>query len=123
MRTAGSQRTKAEIKRDYEYLQRLWEQIRELTLKSIAPAKIYEEGDLIKRSIRDLYNREIDEVWSRARRLPHRQGLHEDDHAVPRQEREILRRTDAAVRALPGRKLPRRHVQPDGAAQVRAATS
>jgi len=63
VRTAGAQRTKAEIKRDYEYLQRLWEQIRELTLKSIAPAKIYEEGDLIKRSIRDLYNRDIDEVF------------------------------------------------------------
>ena len=62
VRTAGSQRTKAEIKRDYEYLQRMWEQIRELTLKSIAPAKIYEEGDLIKRSIRDLYNKDIDEV-------------------------------------------------------------
>lgn len=63
MRTAGAKRTKAEIKRDYEYLQRMWEQIRELTLKSIAPAKIYEEGDLIKRSIRDLYNRDIDEVF------------------------------------------------------------
>ncbi|MFK7870931.1 MAG: Rne/Rng family ribonuclease [Roseobacter sp.] len=63
VRTAGAKRTKAEIKRDYEYLQRLWEQIRELTLKSIAPSKIYEEGDLIKRSIRDLYNREIDEVF------------------------------------------------------------
>ncbi|MEP5729758.1 MAG: Rne/Rng family ribonuclease [Sulfitobacter sp.] len=63
VRTAGAKRTRAEIKRDYEYLQRLWEQIRELTLKSIAPAKIYEEGDLIKRSIRDLYNREIDEVF------------------------------------------------------------
>ena len=63
VRTAGAKRTKAEIRRDYEYLQRLWEQIRELTLKSIAPAKIYEEGDLIKRSIRDLYNREIDEVF------------------------------------------------------------
>ncbi len=62
VRTAGSERTKAEIKRDYEYLQRLWEQIRDLTLKSIAPAQIYEEGNLIKRSIRDLYNREIDEV-------------------------------------------------------------
>ncbi len=62
IRTAGAKRTKTEIKRDYEYLQRLWEQIRELTLKSIAPAKIYEEGDLIKRSIRDLYSREIDEV-------------------------------------------------------------
>ena len=62
IRTAGSQRTKSEIKRDYEYLQRMWEQIRELTLKSIAPAIIYEEGDLIKRSIRDLYNKDIDEV-------------------------------------------------------------
>ena len=62
VRTAGAMRTKPEIKRDYEYLMRLWEQIRELTLKSVAPAKIYEEGDLIKRSIRDLYSREIDEV-------------------------------------------------------------
>jgi ribonuclease E len=62
IRTAGAQRTKPEIRRDYEYLMRLWEQIRELTLKSVAPAAIYEEGDLIKRSIRDLYSREIDEV-------------------------------------------------------------
>ena len=62
IRTAGAKRTKPEIKRDYEYLMRLWEQVRELTLKSIAPAAIYEEGDLIKRSIRDLYSREIDEV-------------------------------------------------------------
>jgi ribonuclease E len=62
IRTAGAKRTKAEIRRDYEYLMRLWEQIRELTLKSIAPAPIYEEGNLIKRSIRDLYSREIDEV-------------------------------------------------------------
>ncbi|MDE9449279.1 Rne/Rng family ribonuclease [Aliiroseovarius sp. Z3] len=63
VRTAGAKRTKSEIKRDYEYLQRLWEQIRELTLNSTAPAKIYEEGNLIKRSIRDLYSREIDEVF------------------------------------------------------------
>jgi len=62
IRTAGAQRTKAEIKRDYEYLLRLWEQIRDLTLKSIAPTPIYEEGDLIKRSIRDLYSKNIDEV-------------------------------------------------------------
>ena len=62
VRTAGAQRTKTEIKRDYEYLLRLWEQIRELTLKSSAPAKIYEEGDLIKRSIRDLYAADIEEV-------------------------------------------------------------
>ncbi|MGS4945584.1 Rne/Rng family ribonuclease [Meridianimarinicoccus sp. RP-17] len=62
IRTAGANRTKAEIRRDYEYLQRLWEQIRDLTLKSVAPAAIYAEGDLIKRTIRDLYNRDIDEV-------------------------------------------------------------
>jgi ribonuclease E len=62
IRTAGSQRTKTEIKRDYEYLQRQWEQIRDLTLKSIAPAPIYQEGDLIHRTIRDLYTREIEEV-------------------------------------------------------------
>ncbi|MDP5305554.1 Rne/Rng family ribonuclease [Paracoccus spongiarum] len=62
IRTAGSQRTRTEIKRDYEYLLRLWEQIRDLTFKSVAPAAIYEEGDLIKRTIRDLYSKEIDEV-------------------------------------------------------------
>ncbi len=62
IRTAGSNRTKTEIKRDYEYLLRQWEQIRDLTLKSIAPAPIYEEGSLIKRVIRDLYSRDIDEI-------------------------------------------------------------
>ncbi len=62
IRTAGANRTKSEIKRDYEFLLRLWEQIRELTLNSIAPVQIYEEGNLIKRSIRDLYSREIEEV-------------------------------------------------------------
>ncbi|MCC6007956.1 MAG: ribonuclease E/G [Rhodobacteraceae bacterium] len=62
VRTAGAERTKPEIRRDYEYLLRQWEEIRELTLQSIAPAPIYEEGNLIKRSIRDLYHRDIDEV-------------------------------------------------------------
>jgi ribonuclease E len=62
IRTAGAARTKTEIKRDYEYLLRQWEQIRDLTLKSIAPAPIYEEGSLIKRVIRDLYSREMDEI-------------------------------------------------------------
>ncbi len=62
MRTAGVARTKAEIKRDYEYLRRLWDDIRELTLDSTAPALIYEEGDVIKRSLRDLYDRDIEEV-------------------------------------------------------------
>ncbi len=62
IRTAGSNRTKTEIKRDYEYLLRQWEQIRDLTLQSIAPKLIYEEGSLIKRVIRDLYSRDIDEI-------------------------------------------------------------
>ena len=62
IRTAGAKRTKTDIKRDYEYLLRQWEQIRDTTLKSIAPTHIYEEGSLIKRSIRDLYNSDIDEI-------------------------------------------------------------
>jgi ribonuclease E len=62
IRTAGASRTKAEIKRDYSYLIRLWSNIRDLTLKSVAPALIYEEGNLIKRAIRDMYFGEIDEV-------------------------------------------------------------
>ncbi|MDA7948600.1 MAG: ribonuclease E/G [Hyphomicrobiaceae bacterium] len=62
IRTAGASRTKAEIKRDFEYLLRMWENIRDLTLKSTAPTLVYEEGNLIKRSIRDLYGKEIDGV-------------------------------------------------------------
>ena len=62
LRTAGANRTKAEIKRDYEYLMRLWENVRTLTLQSTAPALVYEEGSLIKRSVRDLYNKDIDEI-------------------------------------------------------------
>src|SRR6188768_494466 len=61
LRTAGASRTKTEVKRDFEYLLRLWETVRDLTLKSTAPKLVYEEGSLIKRSIRDLYNKEIDE--------------------------------------------------------------
>src|SRR3712207_5837231 len=62
LRTAGASRTKAEIKRDYEYLMRMWESVRELTLKSSAPTLVYEEGSLIKRVIRDLYNKDTDEI-------------------------------------------------------------
>jgi ribonuclease E len=62
VRTAGLSRTKVEIKRDFDYLARLWDEIRERTLKSSAPALIYRDSDLIKRAIRDLYHREIDEV-------------------------------------------------------------
>ena len=62
LRTAGASRTKPEIKRDFEYLIRMWETVRDTTLKSQAPTLVYEEGSLIKRSLRDLYNKEIDEV-------------------------------------------------------------
>jgi len=62
VRTAGLQRTKVEIKRDFDYLARLWDGIRENTLKSAAPALVYGDSDLIKRAIRDIYNRDIDEV-------------------------------------------------------------
>src|SRR5215831_8592724 len=62
LRTAGAARTKTEVKRDFEYLLRLWETVRDLTLKSTAPTLVYEEGSLVKRSIRDLYNKDIDEI-------------------------------------------------------------
>jgi ribonuclease E len=62
IRTAGAARTQQEIKRDYEYLLRLWESVRDLTLQSTAPSLVYEEGNLIKRSIRDLYNKDVEEI-------------------------------------------------------------
>jgi ribonuclease E len=62
LRTAGATRTKAEVKRDFEYLLRLWESVRELTLRSSAPTLVYEEGSLIKRAIRDLYGRDVEEI-------------------------------------------------------------
>jgi ribonuclease E len=62
VRTAGAQRTRPEIKRDFDYLMRLWESVRDLTLKSQAPCLVYEEGNLIKRSIRDLYTKDVDEI-------------------------------------------------------------
>ena len=62
VRTAGLSRTKPEIKRDFDYLARLWDEIRQKTLSSTAPALIHSDSDLIKRAIRDIYNREIEEV-------------------------------------------------------------
>ncbi|MGB9367555.1 MAG: Rne/Rng family ribonuclease, partial [Xanthobacteraceae bacterium] len=62
LRTAGANRTKTEVKRDFEYLLRLWETVRDYTLKSTAPTLVYEEGSLIKRSIRDLYNKDVEEI-------------------------------------------------------------
>lgn len=62
VRTAGSKRTKAEIKRDFDYLMRLWSQVRDTTLESIAPCLVHEEGNLIKRAIRDLYSKDVEDV-------------------------------------------------------------
>ncbi len=62
LRTAGAARTKPEVKRDFEYLLRMWETVRELTLASGAPTLVYEEGSLIKRAIRDLYNKDVEEI-------------------------------------------------------------
>ena len=62
LRTAGVTRTKAEVKRDLDYLLRLWNTIRETTLESSAPALVYEEANLIKRAVRDLYTRDVDEI-------------------------------------------------------------
>lgn len=62
LRTAGQNRTKLEIKRDYDYLLKLWEEVRQLTLSSEAPSLIYAEGDLIKKAVRDLYSRDMDTI-------------------------------------------------------------
>ncbi len=94
IRTAGAQRTKAEIKRDYEYLRRQWENIRTLTLKSIAPAPIYEEGSLIKRSIRDLYSKEIDEVIVDGER-GYREAKDYMKMLMPSHAKNVKRYTDA----------------------------
>ena len=86
----GPNRTKTEIKRDYEYLLRQWEMIRDLTLKSIAPAPIYEEGSLIKRAIRDLQPGDRRNPGRWRARLSRGQPLHEDAHAFAGEEREAL---------------------------------
>ena len=83
LRTAGMERTKPEIKRDLEYLLRLWDSIRDLTLQSSAPALIYEEANLIKRSIRDLYTNDIDEVHVEGENGSRRPRLHAHANAEP----------------------------------------
>ena len=75
LRTAGANRTKIEIKRDFEYLLRMWETVRDLTLKSTAPKLVYEEGSLVKRSIRDLYSKDIDEVIVAGPEAYHEAGI------------------------------------------------
>ena len=93
LRTAGASRTKAEVKRDFEYLLRMWETVRETTLASSAPTLVYEEGSLIKRAIRDLYTKEVDEIVV-AGEAGYREAkrLHAPADAEPRQVRRALPR-------------------------------
>ena len=101
IRTAGAQRTKTEIKRDYDYLLRLWENVRDLTLKSTAPALVYEEGSLIKRSIRDLYNNCLLYTSPSPQTRP--------GHRLPRRcLPRGLRRRGPRRHGLPWRRSPRR---------------
>jgi ribonuclease E len=93
IRTAGSERSKAEIKRDYEYLIRQWDEIRDLTLRSIAPALIYEEGSLIKRAIRDYYHSGIEEVLVEGE-AGHRDARDYMKMLIPGQERVVKSYTD-----------------------------
>ena len=124
LRTAGAARTKTEVKRDFEYLLRLWETVRDLTLKSTAPTLVYEEGSLVKRSIRDLYNKDIDEIVVAGEdALPGSQGLHAHAHAEPCQEREALPRHAADLHALRHREPARRDVLAGRCSCAPAATS
>ena len=120
VRTAGAKRTKTEIKRDFEYLLRLWETMRELTLKSTAPTLVYEEGSLVKRSIRDLYNKDIDEIIVAGEAAYRRgQGIHAHAAAEPCQEVQPYRDTQPLFVAVRRRGPARRHVLAGRAAAVR----
>ena len=120
VRTAGANRPKPEILRDCEYLLNQWDQIRELTMKSMAPALIYEEASLIKRAIRDVYSRDVDDIlvdgeqgWRAAR------GLHAHADADAREEGAAVERAAAAVCKGTGRAATRGHAAADRAATVR----
>ena len=120
LRTAGAARTKPEIKRDFEYLIRMWETVRDLTLKSQAPTLVYEEGSLIKRSLRDLYNKEIDEISVAGEAGYQRSArLHEDADARQCQRGEAVSRRPAAVLAHGRREPARRDVLADRAVALR----
>ena len=99
LRTAGASRTKAEVKRDFEYLLRMWETVRETTLSSSAPTLVYEEGSLIKRAIRDLFSKEDRRNDCRGRsRLSRGQAVYASSDAEPRQLRATLSRDCAGLR-------------------------
>ena len=119
LRTAGASRTKAEIKRDFEYLLRMWETVRETTLASSAPTLVYEEGSLIKRAIRDLYAKDVEEIVV-AGEAGYREAkrLHAPADAQPRQVRRALSRHPAGVRQGRRRGAARRDVLQPGDAEV-----
>ena len=120
VRTAGLQRTKTEIKRDFDYLARLWDDIRETTLHSSAPALIHSDSDLIKRAIRDIYNRDYrGSDRRRRRRLSACPRFHEAADAQPCAPGEGLYRSGAAVPALRSRGPAYRDVRSRRAAQIR----
>ena len=124
LRTAGASRTKTEVKRDFEYLLRLWETVRDLTLKSTAPKLVYEEGSLTKRSIRDLYGKDIEEIIvSGEEGLQGSARVHAHADAEPRQERKTVQGYATAVHALRHRKPARCHVLAGRPACVPAVTS
>ena len=119
VRTAGLSRTKVEIKRDFDYLARLWDEIREETLKSTAPALVYRDSDLIKRAIRDLYHRDIDEVIVEGEEgYQGRARVHEAADAESRQAGHAAHRIHAVVPALWRRRPAQRHVPADRPAEI-----
>ena len=113
IRTAGAARTKQEIKRDFEYLLRLWENVRDLTLESTAPSLVYEEGSLIKRSIRDLYTKDIDEIVV-AGDEAYREAKDFMRMLMPSHAKNVILHEDAAAafRQIPHRAPAERDVQP-----------
>ena len=99
LRTAGASRTKAEVKRDFEYLLRMWETVRETTLASSAPTLVYEEGSLIKRAIRDLYSKEVEEIVVAGETgIARAKQFYAGFDAEPRQQRPALPRDRAGFR-------------------------
>ncbi len=95
VRTAGAKRTKSEIRRDYDYLQKLWAKIRSKTMESVAPARIHEEGGLVHRAMRDMFDREIEEVVVQGDRA-YREAKDLAKTLMPTQAKKVKRWTAAA---------------------------
>ena len=120
LRTAGASRTKPEVKRDFEYLLRMWETVRETTLASSAPTLVYEEGSLIKRAIRDLYGKDVEEIVV-AGEAGYREAKAFMRLLMPNHVKAVVpyRDTAAGVRQGGRRGAARRDVLQSGHAEVR----